>query len=79
MSLSSVICFRVTRMPGSAQSDDDDISTTHNDSDLVSVVVEYDDRPDQCTIYDPETSGLDRMSSWITADRDAVVDLYHAR
>lgn len=64
-------------MQGSAQSDD--ISTTHEDHDLVSVVVEYDDRPDQCTVYDPETTGLDRMSSWITVDRDAVMDLYHAR
>lgn len=64
-------------MQGSAQSDD--ISTTQDDPDLVSVVVEYDDRPDQCTVYDPETTGLDRMSSWITVDRDAVMDLYHAR
>jgi hypothetical protein len=42
---------------------------------LVSVVVEYDDRPDKCTIYPPDTSGIERMSNWITADRDLFVDL----
>jgi len=46
---------------------------------LVSVIVEYDDRPDQCTIYNPETTGVERMSSWITASKDCVVDLAFAR
>lgn len=49
------------------------------DPELVSVVVEHDDRPDQCTIYNPDTSGVDRMSSWITAERETLVDLYSVR
>lgn len=64
-------------MKGSTQRDDD--SSTTSDPDLVSVVVEYDDKPDQWTVYDPETTGFDRMSSWITAERDAVVNLSHVR
>lgn len=47
--------------------------------DLVSVVVEYDERPDQCTIYHPDSSGIERMSSWISADTTCFIDLHSAR
>jgi hypothetical protein len=49
------------------------------DPELVSVVVEDDDAPDRCTIYHPESSGVDRMSRWITAETDLLVDLYSVR
>lgn len=48
-------------------------------SELVSVVVEEDDAPDQCTIFHPDSSGVDRMSRWITAEADLLVDLYSVR
>jgi hypothetical protein len=42
---------------------------------LASVVVEsIDDEPDRCTIYDPNTEGFDRMSSWVTGEGAAFVD-----
>lgn len=50
-----------------------------DDYELVSVVVEYDERPDQCTIYHPDSNGIDRMSSWISTDADSLVHLYLAR
>ncbi len=42
---------------------------------LSSLVVEYDGRPDRCTIYPAEASRIDRMASWMTADADAFVPL----
>jgi hypothetical protein len=35
---------------------------------LDSVVVNYEDSPDQRTMYPKEASGVDRMSTWLTAD-----------
>jgi len=49
------------------------------DYELVSVVVEYDERPDQCTIYHPDSNGIERMSNWISADTGCFIDLYSAR
>lgn len=46
---------------------------------LVAVVVEDDDAPDRCTFYHPESSGVDRMSQWITTEADLVVDLFSVR
>ena len=37
-------------------------------------LVRYDDRPDRCTIHPPETTGIERMSTWISVDRSLVVD-----
>src|SRR6056297_2956208 len=45
-------------------------------TELVSVVVEYDERPDQCTIYHPDSNGIERMSNWISADTGCFIDLY---
>lgn len=42
---------------------------------LHAVTVEHDGGPDECTIYPRGSSGLDRMSRWITVEADAVVDL----
>lgn len=33
-----------------------------------SVVVSYENRPDQRTLYLEGTSGIERMSTWLTAD-----------
>jgi len=38
-------------------------------------VVRYADGPDRCTIYPPETNGDARMSTWLSADYGAFVDL----
>jgi hypothetical protein len=46
---------------------------------LVSVIVEYDDRPDQCTIYHPESNGIERMSNWISANTECCIDLHAMR
>jgi len=46
---------------------------------LASVRVRYDARPDRCTVYPPGLSGAARMSTWLTADADAFVDLEAVR
>lgn len=58
---------------------DDATDGVQADPELVSVVVEDDDAPDRCTIYHPESSGVDRMSQWITTETDLLVDLYRVR
>jgi len=42
---------------------------------LHAVTVEKDGRPDECTLYPRGTTGLDRMSSWITAEEGSFVAL----
>ena len=58
---------------------DEQLGTGVENYELVSVVVEYDERPDQCTIYHPDSNGIERMSSWISADAECLVDLYAER
>lgn len=42
---------------------------------LASVIVEGDHgEPARCTVYDPKSGGVDRMSAWITAKGTAFVD-----
>jgi len=55
------------------------LGTGAENYELVSVVVEYDERPDQCTIYHPDSNAIERMSSWISADTECFVDLYAER
>ena len=43
------------------------------------ITVAYADAPDESTIYPPDATGMDRMTTWITASDDAVVDLLDAR
>jgi len=45
------------------------------DVSLSLTVVRYADGPDRATLYPPEASGDARMSTWLTADRGAFVDL----
>ncbi|MFW5964126.1 MAG: DUF7511 domain-containing protein [Natronomonas sp.] len=46
---------------------------------LTAALVRYDGRPDRRTVYPPGLSGVARMSTWLTADADAFVDLDSAR
>lgn len=46
---------------------------------LESTLVRYDRRPDRRTVYPPGLSGVPRMSTWLTADDDAFVDLETVR
>jgi hypothetical protein len=46
---------------------------------LRSSLVRYDDDSDRRTVYPPGLSGVARMSTWLTADDDAFVDLEGAR
>ncbi len=46
---------------------------------LVSTIVRYTDSPDRRTVYPPGLSSVARMSTWLTADADAFVDLDRMR
>jgi hypothetical protein len=46
---------------------------------LESSLVRYDGDPDRRTIYPPGLSSVARMSTWLSADSDAFVDLEDAR
>jgi len=45
------------------------------DVELSLTVVRYEDEPDRCTIYPPSATGDARLSTWLSADYEAVVDL----
>ncbi|QIB75853.1 hypothetical protein GL213_02850 [Halogeometricum borinquense] len=42
---------------------------------LVATVVEYDDEPDECTIYPLHADEDERVTAWISAKRDSYVQL----
>jgi hypothetical protein len=46
---------------------------------LASTLVEYSESPDRRTVYPPGLSSVARMSTWLTADADAFVDLGRMR
>lgn len=48
-------------------------------SSLESIVVRYEDRPDRCTIAPRECSEADQLTTWLSADVRAFVDLADAR
>ncbi|WP_324663759.1 DUF7511 domain-containing protein [Haloarcula sediminis] len=50
-------------------------ATDRPDVELSLTVVRYADEPDRCTIYPPEATGDARMSTWLSADYGAFVDL----
>ncbi|SFL16331.1 hypothetical protein SAMN04487950_2818 [Halogranum rubrum] len=52
---------------------------TGRDFELHSVLVSYEDAPDECTIYPRERSHHDRTSVWLTAPAASFVDLADAR
>ncbi|WP_254764885.1 DUF7511 domain-containing protein [Natrinema marinum] len=46
---------------------------------LESVVVQYENRPDRCTVVPRECSEAERVTTWLSADVGAFVDLEDAR
>ncbi len=46
---------------------------------LESIVVRYDGRPDRCTITPHECSEADQLTTWLSADVQAFVDLVDVR
>jgi hypothetical protein len=46
----------------------------HSPIALVSKTVDTDGGATACTVYDPRTYSIDRMSTWITAVGDSFVD-----
>jgi len=42
---------------------------------LRATVVEYEDAPDECTIFPPGVSQMERMTTWISAKEGSYVDL----
>ena len=42
---------------------------------LRATVVEYEDAPDECTIFPRGVSGVERMTTWISAEEGSYVDL----
>lgn len=49
------------------------------DVELVLTVVRYSDCSDQCTIHPPDATGEERLTRWLSANRDAFVDLATVR
>ncbi|WP_226479814.1 DUF7511 domain-containing protein [Natrinema amylolyticum] len=47
--------------------------------DLESIIVRYEDRPDRCTITPRECSDSERITTWLSADVGAIVDLADVR
>ncbi|SEO80977.1 hypothetical protein SAMN04487948_105268 [Halogranum amylolyticum] len=52
---------------------------TGREFDLHSVVVSYEDGPDECTIYPRRLGCYERTATWLTANVDCFVDLADAR
>ncbi len=50
-----------------------------DDPSTQSTVVEYDDAPNECTIFLSGVSRTERMTTWITAKEGSYVDLQSAR
>lgn len=42
---------------------------------LRATIVEYEDAPDECTIFPSDTSDIERMSTWISAKEGSYIDL----
>ena len=42
---------------------------------LRATIVEYEDAPDECTIFPRDASGVERMTTWISAEEGSYVDL----
>ena len=50
-------------------------ATDRPDVELSLTVVRYDDGADRCTVYPPNATGDSRLSTWLSVDYEAVVDL----
>lgn len=65
--------------PGATSDSDPLHDIDGRDYDLHSVVVQYDDAPDRCTVYPRRDRCVDRMAAWLSADLDAFVGLEERR
>lgn len=63
------------RRRGQGEDDGHDVLPPHPAEDCVFRVVEYRDRPDECTICPRSPSRDELITTWITASADASVDL----
>lgn len=45
----------------------------------MSILEEYDDQPDQCTIFPTDRSDVDRTTTWITAEEGSYVAIRDSR
>jgi len=50
-------------------------ATDRPDVELSLTVVRYEDGPDRCTVYPPNATGDAQLSTWLSVDYEAVVDL----
>lgn len=46
---------------------------------IESIIERYNERPDQCTIFDPQGHDTNGYSAWITAKEGSYVDLNFCR
>ena len=65
--------------PGSVDEAAGAVPSGHPAADLRAVVVEYDDRPDRCTVCPRRLSRDQLTTAWLTADASAFWDLAEAR
>ena len=56
-----------------------DPASDRPDVELSLTVVRYTDTADRCTVHPADAAGDRRMSTWLSADRSAFVDLEMAR
>lgn len=42
---------------------------------LALAIVHYSDRPDRCTVYPPDASGVARLTNWLSVDCDLLCSL----
>ncbi|WP_276257486.1 DUF7511 domain-containing protein [Haloglomus litoreum] len=62
-------------MPASRRTEGERPTGSEPSPALAATLVAYTDRPDRRTIYPPGTNSVARMSTWLTADAGAFVDL----
>ncbi|MFC7165521.1 DUF7511 domain-containing protein [Halospeciosus flavus] len=53
----------------------DERTRTRRPQGLASTVVRYDGRPDRVTFHPDDPSPEERLTAWVSVDRDAVCDL----
>ncbi|MFB6308062.1 MAG: hypothetical protein ABEH35_01910 [Haloarculaceae archaeon] len=46
---------------------------------LEMAIVRYTDRPDRCTVHNPDCDEIERLSTWLSADLSLAVDLESMR
>ncbi|MUV58260.1 hypothetical protein SAMN04487947_2936 [Halogeometricum rufum] len=65
-------------VPLTGDADDAPLSELPTET-LVGTVVEYDDAPDECTVYPLHADEDERLTTWISAKDDSFVELDEMR